>query len=384
MTSPMPEFHAAVALEKPAPVYDLQLDGTKIGFYRDRVEAWKRGERIAPITVDGAWTRKCAASCNFCYAQLQASEDTVFTKKTAFEFLEDAAEVGVKGFSLISDGESTEVPYFAESVKYGADLGLQIGTSSNGVKLTRDVLEQILPSLSYLRFNFSGGDKHRWSQIMGLKQPLFDRVVANIKAAIEIKKRDNLPVNINLQFVVMPKDGDQILPFARLAKSLRPDYAIMKHCANSVDGDLDVDYRQYSDLFPLFEEAEMLSDDGFRVAVKWSRLQDEGKRDYNRCFGPPFIVQFSGSGTCAPCGQKFNSKYQKFHFGNLTRQRFRDIIKSDRYWEVMNYLASDQFDAQKDCGENCLQTLSNSWLDKLVQGKVDFPTSSPPPHLGFL
>jgi MoaA/NifB/PqqE/SkfB family radical SAM enzyme len=384
MTATMPEFHAAVALEKPAPVYNLQLDGTKIGFYRDRVEAWKRGERIAPVTMDVAWTRKCAAACNFCYASLQASEDTIITKKHAFDYLEDAAEIGVKGVSLISDGESTEVPYFAESVEYGNKLGLQIGTSSNGLKLTPEVLEKILPHLTYLRFNFSGGDKHRWAQIMGLKQPLFDRIVGHIKKAIEIKKRDNLKCNINMQFVVMPKDGDQILPFAKLCKEIRPDYAIMKHCANSVDGDLDVDYRQYSDLFPLFEEAETYSDDSFRVAVKWSRIQDEGKRDYQRCYGPPFILQMSGNGLIAPCGQKFNSKYAKFHIGNITRDRFRDIYQSDRYWEVLNYLASDQFDAQKDCGENCLQTNTNSWLNKYMKDAVSFPTASAPPHLGFL
>ena len=384
MTTPLPEFIDQVVTGRPASVYDLDLDGTKIGWYRDRVLAWRRGERIAPITMDVAWTRKCAAACNFCYASLQASEDTVITKQHAFDYLEDAAEIGVKGVSLISDGESTEVPFFADSIQYGAKLGLQIGTSSNGVKLTPDVLEKILPGLTYIRFNFSGGDKHRWAQIMGLKQPLFDRVVDNIKAAMAIKRRDNLPVNINMQFVVMPKDADQILPFARLAKEIRPDYGIMKHCANSADADLDVDYRHYNALFPVFQEAEAMSDETFRVAVKWSRIQDEGKRDYQRCYGPPMVLQMSGNGLIAPCGQKFNSKYAKFHIGNITRNRFRDIFHSERYWEVLRYLASDAFDASVDCGENCLQTNSNSWLNKWVQGKVDFPTSPPPPHMGFL
>lgn len=381
MTALMPDFIEHITAANP---HNLLLDDTKIAWYPERVAAWKRGERIAPITMDVAWTRKCAAACNFCYAQLQASEDTVITRQHAFDYLDDAAEIGVKGVSLISDGESTEVPFFAESVQYGAKLGLQIGTSSNGLRLTPKVLEQILPGLTYLRFNFSGGDKHRWAQIMGLKQPLFDRVVANIKAAMAIKKRDNLPVNINMQFVLMPKDADQIMPFARLAKELRPDYAIIKHCANSADHDLDVDYRQYDALYPVLQEAEALSDEQFRVAVKWSRIQDEGRRDYQRCYGPPFILQMSGNGLIAPCGQKFNSKYAKFHIGNITRNRFRDIFASERYWEVMSYLASDDFDAQKDCGENCLQTRTNSWLDKYSKGMVTFPTGPAPAHLGFL
>jgi MoaA/NifB/PqqE/SkfB family radical SAM enzyme len=385
MTTPIPEFFNHVVSGKPAAeVYNLQLDGTKIAWYRDRVEAWQRGERIAPITMDVAWTRKCAAACNFCYAQLQASEDTVITKQHAFDYLDDAAEIGVKGVSLISDGESTEVPYFAESVEYGAKRGLEIGTSSNGLKLTREVLERILPGLTYLRFNFSGGDKNRWAQIMGLKQPLFERVVANIKAAMEIKHRDNLSVNINMQMVVLPKDADQIIPLAKLAQQLRPDYLIYKHCANSADHDLDVDYRQYSKLFPLFQEVETMGDKDFRIAVKWSRIQDEGKRDYQRCYGPPFILQMSGNGLIAPCGQKFNSRYSKFHIGNITKARFRDIYQSDRYWDVLGYLASDEFNAQTECGENCLQTNTNSWLNKLVQGKVEFPTTAAPPNLGFL
>lgn len=380
MTATMPELTDKIV----GSVHDLQLDGTKIGWYRDRVEAWRRGEKIAPITMDVAWTRKCTAACNFCYASLQASEDTVITKRHAFEFLEDAAALGVKGVSLISDGESTGVPWYAESIRYGASLGLQIGISSNGMALKRDVLEQILPSLSYLRFNFSGGDRKRYAEIMGIKQVWYDRVIDNVKAAMEIKRRDALPVNVNMQFVVMPKDGDQILPFTRLARDIRPDYAIMKHCANSADGDLDVDYREYSDLFPLFKEAEAMGDGDFRVAVKWSRIQDEGKRDYQRCYGPPFILQMSGNGLIAPCGQKFNAKYAKFHIGNITRNRFRDIFESERYWDVLGYLASDEFDASRDCGENCLQTNTNAWLDKYVKGAASFPASPPPPHIGFL
>lgn len=384
MTAMLPEFHAAVALEKPAPVYDLQLDGTKVGFYRDRILAWQRGERIAPITMDVAWTRKCSAACNFCYAMLQSSDGQVITRQNAFDFLEDAAEIGVKGVSLISDGESTEVPFFSESVQYGAKLGLQLGTSSNGVKLNKPILEQILPGLSYLRFNFSGGEKHRWSQIMGLKQPLYDRVVQNIKDAMAIKRRDNLPVNINMQMVVMPQDADQIIPLTKLAKELRPDYLIFKHTADSRDGDLGVDYRKYSELFPLFEEAETYSDETFRVSVKWSRIQDEGKRDYQRCYGVPFIIQMSGNGLIAPCGQLFNERYRKFHIGNICEQRFRDMYLSDRYWEVMRYLASDEFDAQRNCGPNCLQTNTNSWLNKFVQGQVAFPAAAAPPQMGFL
>lgn len=383
MTAREPEFHAQVVSGKIG-VYDLELDGTKVGWYRDRVEAWDRGEKIAPITMDVAWTRRCNAACDFCYASMQASEGKEISKQNALDFLDDAAQIGVKGVSLISDGESTVLPWFDETVEYGGRLGLQIGTSSNGVRLSKKVLERILPHLTYLRFNFSGGDKHRWSEIMGLQQKYFDVVVRNIKDAMEIKRRLNLPVTINVQMVVMPKHGDQILPLAKLCRDeLRPDYLIYKHTADSIDGGLGIDYREYSPLFEIFKQAETYADEEFRVQVKWSRLANEGKRDYTRCYGPPFILQMSGNGLIAPCGFLFNEKYKKFHIGNITETRFIEIFQSERYWEVMRYLAND-YDPSTLCGPNCLQTNTNSWLFKWKNGQAGFETGEQPPHMGFI
>ena len=37
----------------------------------------------------------------------QENDRSVITKQHIFDFLDDAAEIGVKGISLVSDGEST-------------------------------------------------------------------------------------------------------------------------------------------------------------------------------------------------------------------------------------------------------------------------------------
>ena len=382
MTSSVPELVNHVVTG--SFLKDLQLDGSKVGWWRDRVEAWDRGEKIAPVTMDVAWTRKCNAACVFCYATMQASEGGEITERHAYEFLEDAAEIGVKGVSLISDGESTVVPFYEKSIEYAGKLGLQLGIGTNGVRLKRKVLERILPHLSYLRFNFSAGEVGRYKQIMGLKERDYWQVIQNVKDAMEIKRRDKLPVTVNLQMVTMPEFHDQILPLAKLARELRPDYLIYKHCADNVDGQLGVDYKQYDKLFPTFREAESYGDDEFRVVVKWSRLEDEGKRHYNRCFGPPFITQMSGNGLIAPCGFLFNERWKAFHIGNITQRRFKDIFASERYWEVMRYLASEFFNPQERCGPNCLQHNTNDWLFRYKAGQVSFPTTPAPPHMGFL
>ena len=387
MTSAMPDFVEHVAGAPPS-INDYMLDGSKVMYWRDRIEQWQRGEKFAPITMDVAWTRQCNAACVFCYATTQASDGGTITKKNAFDFLEDAAEIGVKGISLISDGESTVVPWYEESIEFAAKLGIKIGIGTNGVRLKRKVLERIMPHISYLRFNFSAGEMHRYKEIMGLKERDYWQVIQNVKDAMDIKRRDGLSTTVNCQMVTMPDFHDQIVPLAKLCRDeLRPDYLIYKHTADTVEGILGVDYRQYDKCYEPFREVEKMGDDQFRVVVKWARLADEGKRDYQRCMGPPFQLQLSGNGLLAPCGFTFNKKFSKLHVGwicdrvengeTIKGERFKKLWESDRYWDIMHYL-SNEFDAQKSCGPNCLQTLTNSWLDKFEKGLVSLPPAGTP------
>jgi MoaA/NifB/PqqE/SkfB family radical SAM enzyme len=366
---------------------ELILDGTKIAWHQERVEAWERGERIAPITIDMALTRACNFGCHFCYAMLQENDRSVINQEIIYDFLDDCAEIGVKGISLVSDGESTISPVFVDTVIRGSERGLSMATGTNGFVLTKRRLEEVLPHLTYLRINISAGERARYAEIMGVKERWFDRVCQNIRDMVEIKRRDNLDVTIGLQMVLMPEYADQILPLAKLGKELRPDYLVIKHCSDDEDGTLGVDYDGYDRLFDTLHEAEALSDDEYQVVVKWSKIEIKGTRSYQRCYGAPFMLQLSGSGLVAPCGMLFNERYKKFHIGNICEKRFKDIWASDRYWEVMNYLASPKFNAQKMCGSLCLQHKVNENLDEYQKGRLIFPDAAslaPPQHINFV
>ena len=366
---------------------ELILDGTKIAWHQDRIRAWERGERIAPITIDMALTRACNYACHFCYAMLQENDRKVINKKVIFDFLDDCADIGVKGVSFVSDGESTISPVFVDACKHGHELGLSMAVGTNGFVLNRRKLEEVLPALTYVRINISAGERERYAEIMGVKEHWFDRVRQNISDMVEIKKRDGLPVTIGLQMVLMPEYEDQILPLARLGKELRPDYLVIKHCSDNEDGDLGVDYGAYRRLYDKLHAAEAMSDESYQVSVKWSKIDAEGKRSYQRCYGAPFMIQLSGSGLVAPCGMLFNERYKKFHIGNICDERFKDIWASDQYWEVMNYIASPDFNAQTMCGSLCLQHKVNEFLDAYQKGQVELPDlngQEPPQHINFV
>ncbi len=365
---------------------EMVLDGTKIRWYADRVAAWERGERIAPVTIDAALTRSCNAKCGFCYAHLQANEGFPITEKVAKDFLDDAREIGVKGVSFVSDGESTINPCFASAVEHGYNIGLDMASGTNAINLFRPKMERLLKCFTYLRVNISAGTRDGYKEVMGVD--FYDQVVQNIRDMVEIKRQQGLGVTLGIQMVVTPDNGHEVVPFAKLGKDLGVDYAVCKHCSTDEDNNLNIDYSKYERMYDILREAELYSADSYSVVVKWRKIEEEGKRSYKRCYGALFLLQMSGSGLVAPCGMLFNSKYSRYHLGNICEKRFKDIWASDEYWAVMNHLASPNYNAQCMCGSLCLQHYVNTALDRHVKGieKIEpMPEGfKEPMHLSFI
>lgn len=362
------------------------LDGHKLAWHRDRVEAWLNGERIAPVTVDCSLTRSCTYRCAYCYGALQANDEKKMTKDVIFSFLDDAKAIGVKAVSLVSDGESTCSPYFYDAIIHGKKNGLDMAVGTNGYLLREERLEEILPALTYLRFNVSAAEPKRYAEIHGCDEKCYYKVYKIIRECVRIKKEKKLNVTLGLQMVFLPNFIDQVIPFAKLGKALGVDYAIFKHCSDDEKGSLGVNYAKYQECIDILREAERYSAQEYKVSVKWSKILSNGKRKYSRCYGPPFILQLSGSGLVAPCGMLFNKKYSKYHIGNIAEKSLRTIWKSERYWEVLNLIASNKFDARTMCGTLCLQHKVNEFLWDLKNGDavIEKPMGAPPMHVNFI
>ena len=173
---------------------------------------------------------------------------------------------------------------------------------------------------------------------------------------------------IGLQMVLMPEFADQIMPLARLGKDLGVDYLVIKHCSDDENSSLGVQYDKYFDLVPLLKEAEAMTNDDYLVQAKWSKILSGGGRSYNKCYGPAFIMQMSGSGLVAPCGMLFNDKYKPYHIGNIADTSFKNIVQGQRYREVLQKISSDSFDPHTMCGTLCLQHKVNEYLWELKTG----------------
>lgn len=365
---------------------NLILDGHKLTWHHERVQDWLAGKRIAPITIDCALTPKCTYRCVYCYGQLQRMQDQPIAQETFFRFLDDAAEIGVKAISLVSDGESTCSSFLNEAIIHAYRNGLDIALGTNGYLLKDEGLAEILPLLTYLRFNISAGERQRYAEIHGCDPKCYDKVIQTIHKAVTMKEQKNLPVTIGLQMVLMPSFADQILPLTQLGEKLEVDYLVIKHCSDDEDGSLGIDYGKYTELTDLLRVAEGYSKGGYSVQVKWSKILTGRNRSYTACYGPPFILQMSGSGLVAPCGMLFNDKYKRFHIGNIKDTSFKILWQSDRYWEVMKELTSERFNPLTDCGTLCLQHKVNEYLWQVKEAgiKPESQTGELPAHLNFI
>jgi len=369
---------------------ELILDSHKLSYHMDRVNAWKAGERIAPVTVDMALTRACGSMCKFCYAMMQEPQKRHGIKTHhALNLLDDFSEIGVRGVSLVSDGESTLSKSYVPFVQHAAELGISVGNATNAWEWGPEKSEQVLPHMSWIRFTVAAGTPEKYAEIM-YKGPehteVYDKAIRNIKHAVEFKKKHNLSVTLGIQMVLMPEFKDEIIPFAKLGVDLGVDYAVIKHCSDDEYHTLGVDYSKYEQMYELLQQAEDLSTDKTKVIVKWDKINDKGKPSYNRFYGPPFLLQISGSGLVAPSGMFFNARYSKLHIGDFTTERFIDMWNSDKYWRAMNYLASPAFDAQTMMGTLPIQHYISTALDSHVKGtkRLLAGAKETPLHVNFL
>ena len=368
----------------------LILDSHKLSYHYDRVVAWEQGERIAPVSVDMALTRACGAMCSFCYAMVQEPQERSSIKtKEALNLLDDFAEIGVRGVSLISDGESTLSKSYVPFIQHAHNIGIDVGNATNGWEWEEEKINEVLPYLTWVRFTVAAGRPESYAKIMfkdSKHTSVFDRAMKNIKYAVDLKKKLNLKVTLGIQMVLLPEFKDEIVPFADLAINLGVDYGVIKHCSDDEFGTLGVDYSKYEEMYGLLKMAEEKSNSRTKIIVKWSKIQNKGLPSYNRFYGPQFLLQISGSGLVAPSGMFFNARYSKFHIGNFVDERFKDIFKSERYWKIMEYLASPNFDAQSMMGTLPIQHYVSEALDNHLKGikRIKPNKGESPLHVNFL
>ena len=351
------------------------MDGHKLLWHLDRVNAWTRGERIPPLHIDLGITTGCNIGCSFCYGVLQgrtnAAERFDMPLAPLLRLMEDAKEIGVRSILFDGQGENSLNPALPAAIDRAREIGLSVALATNGTILRPDDVPVLLAGLTWLRVNLSAATPESYRRIHGAD--LFDRVIANVRTLVEEKRQSGSLTTIGLQMVLTKENLEDIVPLSRLGGELGVDYLVIKPCSDDPDGTLDAPVDEYLALDDVFREAVACSNGDYQVVVKANKLNNRGAKSFGACFGTRFIINISGDGSVFPCGHFFNIRQEEFCMGNILDQSLREVIASDRYWQVQERISS--IDVNRECETNCRHYYVSGFLWQL---------KNPPPHLDFI
>lgn len=347
---------------------DRRMDDSKLLWHMDRVQArFDRKERIAPIHIDLGIAKFCNIGCIFCYGMYQNLETIYIQREPLLTTMRLAPKIGVKSIGIIGDGEPTCNPYFYEALKVGRENGLDLSTSTNGVLVTKEeMFKTILESCVWMRFCIAAGTKEGYIKIH--QRDLFDKVVNNIRRMVEYKNKHNLSCEIGMQAVYIPGLMDQeMVEESKLAISLGVDYFVIKQCSLPDTGDtgmswFDINAYDAQSVDETLKQCEDMTTSKTQIIPKWNLIKQKGQKPYENCFSISLISEISGNGDWYPCGYMFGGKpeFEKFKFGNVHQNTIEEIWKSDRYWEIIEYMET-KFDVHKGCRGCCRQDKCNEF-----------------------
>lgn len=355
-----------------------RMEGNKLLWHMDRVSEWLKGNRIAPLTIDAGLGKGCNIHCQYCFGTMQGNEYVngariVFPREALLQYMRDAGTAGVKSIALIGESEPTLNPALYDAIIEGKKAGVDMSLGTNGILYDKGAAgEEALENLTWIRFNISAASHDAYKRIHNSDQ--FETVMDKISFCVDTKNKKNLKTTIGLQMVLTPYNVDQVVGLAKVGKELGVDYLVVKQCSDSTDNRLGIYERldEYKDFTEELKKAESITTDDYNVIIKWKPVLDKGERNYCICYGAPFLLYTSGDGRVYPCGMFFDEQEEEYRMGDLTKQSFLDIIRSERYWEVIEKVKKIDV---RNCYSNCKTHSINEFLWTL---------KNPPEHINFI
>ena len=353
-----------------------RFDGNKLLWHMDTIHKYYRDkQRVYPIHIDVGATKLCQARCIYCYGIYQKMSTDVIPRDILLDNLIDSAgDVGIKSMTFTGDGEPTLNPAIYDGVQIARSHGIDIGFATNGIALDINKIEILLRNCTWIRFNLSAHDRESYKAIHGIDA--WDKVHRNIMEAVMLKSSDpSIKCTIGLQMVLIPDCIPSVIPEAELARFWGVDYMVIKQFSDPGCKAMSrFDLRRYDqeETQEILKMAEELSNERTKIIAKRKTMSWKGKRPYDRCLDCPLIFQISGNARCYPCGFLFNN--EKYCYGDLRKNTLKEILDSDRYWEVIRMMA-EEFDVHKDCTGSCRHDMTNQFIWEYLH---------PPAHINFI
>lgn len=354
----------------------FHMDGHKLFWHLDRVSDWQSGELIAPVYVEISPVSFCNHNCIFCGLDFAHGEKLSLDADILKQRLEEMGRLGVRSIMFAGEGEPLlhkDLPGLAATAK---DAGIDVSITTNGSAGHAKLWEELLPSLSWVRFSIDAGSPEVHSLVHRVPESQFERTLQSISEALAVRERCGHNVTIGVQYLLLPENIDDIADAVQLYDHIGVDY---------------ISFKPYS------EHPQMLGKTGFSYTVEMldridsvieaCRLSSRtrlifrsasaagygnGEILFNACRALPFWGYISSGGDFYTCSVFLND--DRFKVGNIYSESMESIFFGEKRRQSVEFGCRGLV-VGEECRLNCRMARINEFLDFLDRK---------PEHINFI
>lgn len=398
----------------------MRIDGQKLDMHPARTAAalaaredWEAAKQLFPIYVEVSPVGVCNHECTFCSVDyiLDRTDSPRLGYDVFARTLEDMAAHGMKSVMFAGAGE----PLLYKDPKTKKDLadiilaadgfGLDTAITTNAVMLNEKFCERAFQAkrLRWIRTSINAGDRDTYAKIHGTKPEDFDKVIANLAAAVKVRNRIGAGVQLRGQIVAVPAargiknrrsltlidefppNIHTVVPLALALREIGMDNLAVKpfkqhtvelEMTRSAMYNKSVTYAEISDTF---DELEKIETKAFEITVRRGAMQqqDSEYRGYRTCYSTPYLwtyLEADGEiwGCSAYLGRFEHGKEigdHRFRFGNVNDHTFTEIWQGDRRKACWEYTRKPPEEGGLDvsmCMKGCQMDIPNLYLWRVM------------------
>lgn len=308
-----------------------QFNPSKILQHLDRVNDFFKGKNVYPVTVEIDPSNVCNHDCVWCtFEHFRGKSNAVMPEDMLRRTLGELKENGVKAIVWTGGGEPMTNKCLFPVMDFAHNLGLEMGTFTNGALLNETNSRQIVEQCKFIRVSLDAatGDTHaRLHRPRNSEADNFYKILENLSRLVQLKKKSHSRITIGTSFLVNDENFHEIYQAAKLVKELGVDYFQIKPVV-IFDG-TQLDTSIFIKAQPFIMDAEAIAEKGFDVFsldYKFKDLMDPEHnygRQYTECLGHSFIGTIGADGEVYLCCHLRG--LPEYSFGNLHEKSYVEI-----------------------------------------------------------
>ena len=364
------------------------IDGHKLAYHPVEVARLLEAENdvsklidIYPIYVEVSPVGACNHRCTFCAVDYIGYEATNrIEADVMMRVLEDMGSNGVKSIMYAGEGEPLIHKQINEIVAKTKGVGIDVSFTTNAVAMNDRFIENSLQHTSWVKVSLNGGSAKSYAQVHQTREIDFQRVINNLKKAVEFRNKNKLNCTIGVQSVLLPENADEMANLGKIIRDeIGADYFVIKPFSQEPSSINklyeDIDYRSMT-LRANEKRLKALETENFKVSYRsetMSNYHEDQENRYTTCYSTPiYMAYLMAEGSVYGC--KDHLLDPNFCYGNINEKTFSEIWKGERRRKGIEYVLNE-LDISK-CRINCRMDKVNRYLFDLKEGKVD--------HMNFI